>query len=122
MNLAERLDLLLPPAAVASKTNPVPRYVSPLVTQLWLEMPFDEPVPIRCAWVEREIMRRVPLGLSRGELLAGRVDPDAPVPEARPVSLPADMYSAGQRGHTALDAEKLLRLGIVGIEEEIRER
>jgi formate C-acetyltransferase len=72
--------------------------------------------------MEREILRRVPLGLAPDELLAGRIESTAEPREPVQFELLRDMYPHGQRAHTALDAEKLLRAGISGIESDIRSR
>lgn len=122
MDAGERVASLLVAAREASRRNTVHLIVRPMLSHLWSELPLDEPVPIRCAWLEREIMRRVPLGLAPDELLAGRIDSSAVPLEAIEASPPADMYPWGQRAHTALDAEKLLRVGARGIESEMRER
>ena len=122
MHTSQRIALILPDARLASRANQVHRFIPPLLNEVRAEMPLDEPVPIRCAWIEREVLRRAPLGMCFGELLAGRLDPSAEPCEAPPVELPPDMYPHGQRAHTALDAAKLLRLGISGVESEIRER
>lgn len=122
MNAAGRVKSLLPAALEASRANTVHRFVGPLSTHLWAELPMDRPVPIRCAWMERELLRRVPLAVAPDELLAGRIDYTAEPLQPVEFQLPPDMYPQGQRAHTALDAEKLLRLGISGIESEVRDR
>lgn len=121
MSAALRVRKLLPEAREASRRSPIPASVSPLITHLWQEMPVDKPVCIRCAWLERELMRQTPLGLCPDELLAGRVDFRAEAPQPVEAGIPSDMFPMGQRGHTALDAEKLMKLGITGIEAEIEE-
>lgn len=120
--LHTRLDTILPGALWASRANQVHRLIIPLLNEIRAEMPREEPVPIRCAWVEREVLRRAPLGLCFGELLAGRLDPVVPPSQAPTVDLPSDMYPHGQRAHTALDAAGLLRLGTSGVKREITAR
>lgn len=122
MDIKSRLDILLPRALNASRVNQLHRIVAPMTNTIWQDIPEDQPLQIRCALAEREQMRRVPIGLSAGELLAGRVDIDMPDPvpaEGLPWKVP---FPGGQNSHTALDTPKLLRLGIVGIEHEINEQ
>lgn len=122
MDIQTRLDILLPRALNASRVNQLHRIVAPMTNTYWQDIPESEPIQIRCALAEREQMRHVPLGLSAGELLAGRVDIDMPDPkpaEGLPWKVP---FPGGQNSHTALDTPKLLRLGIVGIESEIRQK
>jgi len=119
MTAAERVALLRPEALRASVGNHAPRLVE---LPRWTDLPQDEPIPVRCALAERHVLRSVPLAVAPGELLAGRVDWTAPDPVRAPNPLPPDMFSGGQRAHTALDAGPLLRGGIAGIERDVRGR
>ena len=121
MTLTERLDLLRPRALHASRTNQVHKIVSPMIPFIWREIPKDEPIQIQCALAERELLRKVPLGFCAGELLAGSLDIDAPDVKSDGQAGCCVPYPGGQNAHTALDTEKLLRLGICGIESEINE-
>ena len=122
MTLTERLDLLRPRALRASRINQVHRIVSPSLPSIWRDIPTSEPIQIRCSLAERELLRKVPLGLVAGELLAGSLDIDAPDAKSEEDVDWCVPFPGGQTGHTALDTEKLLRLGICGIESQVNDR
>lgn len=122
MSLKDRLNLLLPDALTASRMSPMPNLIGPMMPSIWGAIPADEPIDIRCALAERETMRRAPLGMSPGERLAGRLDPHADISGLIGGSQGVRPFPGGQTAHTVLDAEKLLKLGISGIEEDIGRR
>lgn len=121
MNLQTRLSLLLPDAREASRESVLWDLVRPLLPVIWGELPQDEPIPLCCALAERELLRRVPLAMSPGELLAGRLDRHAPPTEQSPSCIPPP-FPGGQTAHTALDACKLLEVGTRGVRAEIEDR
>lgn len=120
MALKERLDILLPRALQASRKDQVLRLVSPMLPFIWREIPKDKPIQIQCALAERKLLRKVPLGLCAGEMLAGSLDVDAADAKCDDLEWCVP-FPGGQVAHTALDSEKLLRLGISGIESKIKE-
>ncbi|MHB1000822.1 MAG: pyruvate formate lyase family protein [Armatimonadota bacterium] len=122
MNLTDRLNLLLPDALFASRMSPLPHLIPPMMPSIWGAIPEDEPIDIRCAMAEAETMRRAPLGMSPGELLAGRLDPHTDISALTGEPHGIRPFPGGQTAHTVLDADKLLRLGISGIEKDIRKR
>lgn len=122
MDIQNRLKMLLPDALPASRTNLLAQLVWPMMPSIWGRIPEDEPIDIRCAMAEREVLLKAPIGLSRGELLAGRLDPHADISALTGGPQGVRPFPGGQTAHTVLDAEKLLRLGISGIEDEIREK
>ncbi len=116
-----RIEALRAAALDASRNDVMgPQVAATVLRAAWHDAPADEPVPIRCAIAEAETLRHAPLGLADGELLAGRLDPDAPPPSGDP--LPPRAFPGGQTSHMALDADRLLAEGISGIEAGVRRR
>lgn len=122
MDIRTRLDILLPKALGPSRSNVGGAVAGVVYDSVWPDIPLDKPLQIRLAMAEREVMRRVPISIAPHELLAGRVDVDAELPRRpddevmREYMVP---HPGGQTAHTALDAQKLIELGIDGIEAEI---
>lgn len=120
--LDTRLELLLPEALKASRRNMVPEIILPIMPSIWAEIPENLPIDIRCAMAERETMRIAPLDMQAGELLAGRLNPYADLSLFKDKPQGIRPFPGGQTAHTALDTEKLLKLGIKGVIQEIENK
>lgn len=116
-----RIERLRSAATEVSRTDLLGRLVaSSIVPAVWHDIPADAPLPIRCAMAEAETLRRAPLGLAEGELLAGRLDPAAEPLQG--VERSQSPFPGGMTAHMALDSDALISRGISGIEAEVNDR
>ena len=89
-------------------------------------LPLHEPIPLRRAAMLLDIVRQMPVRMAPRELIVGSLMPNGLRHEAYPEHLTPDeltsLYPTPPVNHIIADYPQLLRLGLLGIQRQARER
>ena len=130
LRLSPAIEALRNAALSVQKTEPRGVPTHPLTdAQTWRTRQPDEDWLVWRARRTAARLRKMPISLSSGERVVGRPDLRPPTPEetaaissVRDILMEIPPFPGGDAGHFHPDFDKLFRLGIGGIQEEIRER